>query len=156
MPFSLRPMEIADIPETLRVRTSTHENPMTLAYLEETYGITPQSMAEAMKATVRGWVTEVPSTAGGSPLITGFCMGDLNSAEIQVLAVHPDFEGQGMGLALLRAAQERLFAAGHEELWLMANPDPAIRAYAFYRREGWVATGEIRKEDEVMVLKRPG
>jgi len=51
--------------------------------------------------------------------------------------------------------QDWLFAAGHDGIWLSANPDPSLRAHGFYRRLGWRADGSHRPGDENLILPRP-
>jgi len=116
--------------------------------LERDYGITPRSLSEAMKSHVKGWLCEDSGT------VVGFAMGDLSSGEVQVVAVRPEYEGKGIGGNLLMRVQSRLFSEGHEEIWLLANPDPNIRAHGFYRKLGWQAAGTLKRDDEVMKLRR--
>lgn len=148
MAITYRPMEIADIPAALTVRFSTIENAITLEELENHYGITPASMAESMDRDVRGWVCEHHDQ------LVGFAMGDRSNGEVQVVAVLPAQEGKGIGKSLLAQVRDWLFAEGHEEIWLLANPDPKVRAHTFYRQLGWRATGELRHGDEVMILRK--
>ena len=148
MPLRYRMMEIADIPAVLAVRFSTVENAITLGELESDYGITPETMAAAMRQDVKGWVCE------DADCIVGFAMGDRANGEVQVVAVLPDYENRGIGKTVLARVRDWLFAEGHDKIWLLANPDSKVRAHAFYRRLGWRATGEMRRHDEVMVLKR--
>lgn len=63
-------------------------------------------------------------------------------------------ERNGIGKHLLAQVQNWLFAAGYEEICLLANPDPDIRAYGFYRTFGWQATGKMVGENEIMVMLR--
>ncbi len=81
-------------------------------------------------------------------------MGDRSNGEVQVVAVLPEYEGRGIGNSLLTHVQTWLFSEGHEEIWLLANPDPNIRAHGFYRKLGWRTTGAQREGDEVMKLRR--
>ena len=60
----------------------------------------------------------------------------------------------GIGKALLLEVQRWLFAKGHEEIWLLANPDPGVRASGFYRRLGWRRSGVMKGGDEVLRLRR--
>ena len=59
----------------------------------------------------------------------------------------------GIGRELLTRVQAWLFSMGHRSIWLLANPDPTTRAYGFYRRLGWKATGSVKGEDEVLTLQ---
>lgn len=141
-------MTAADVGAVLEVRLSTRENAITLQELEEEYGVTPESMARAMSANVRGWLCE----AGGR--VAGFSMGDASNGEVKVVAVHPDFERRGIGKQVLEAVCDWLYAQGHRRIWLRANPDPDIRATGFYHRLGWRRSGRMMGEDEVLTLDR--
>lgn len=148
MTLSFREMRIADLPATLAVRLATVENAVTLEELEADYGVTPDSVAAAMRSHVKGWLCE------DSGAVVGFAMGDGASGEMLVVAVRPEHEGRGIGGRLLDEVETWLFAQGHEKIWLLANPDPEIRASGFYRKRGWQKTGRLRKHDEVMTLRR--
>jgi ribosomal protein S18 acetylase RimI-like enzyme len=147
MALVFREMITDDLPAVFSVRTSTKENAITLEELKEDYGITPDSLAEAMKSHVKGWLCEE------SNRVVGFSMGDRSNGEVQVIAVHPDCEGRGIGKTLLGEVQKWLFSSGHKEIWLGAYPDPTIRAYGFYRKLGWKATGKMKGYDEIMVYR---
>jgi ribosomal protein S18 acetylase RimI-like enzyme len=57
-------------------------------------------------------------------------------AHFSLLAVAPEFQGQGIGVALMSAAERRAAARGFSELALsMAEPDVAL--LEFYRRRGF-------------------
>ncbi len=139
-------MTVADIPATIAVRLSTRENAITLEEMRDHYGVTPDSIAAALGQDAAGWVAEVAGR------VVGFAMGDGATGEVTVVAVHPDHEGQGLGGALLARVEGWLFAQGHARLWLLANPDPGVRATGFYGRRGWRATGEVRGDDIVLAL----
>lgn len=141
-------MTAADIPAVFTVRVSTTENTMTLERLEE-LGITPESIADAITGSAKGWVCEL------ADIVVGFVMGDADSGEITVLALHPDHERQGFGKQLMQQACQWLFDAGHDQLWLLTGADPALRAYGFYQALGWLPTGEYPDgDDEKFVLRR--
>jgi len=140
-------MTVEDVAATFSVRTSTVENAITMERLESDYAITPQSLADAMGDDVKGWVC----TDCGR--IVGFAMGNHTTAEVLVVAVRPEYEGRGIGKKVLALVRDWLFSAGHKEIWLLATPDPRLRAYEFYRLHGWRGTGKIVGEDEIMVLR---
>jgi ribosomal protein S18 acetylase RimI-like enzyme len=148
MQLVYRPMTIEDIPAALAVRVSTVENMLTMEELERDYDVTPESVAEAMKLHLKGWVCE---DAGN---VVGFAMGDRSNGEVAVVAVLPAYEGHGIGKNLLLRVQSRLFSEGHDEIWLCATPDPNIRAYGFYRKLGWRVAGTTERGAEVMKLKK--
>lgn len=146
MDLEYRQMTLEDVAATFAVRTSTLENAITMERLESDYGITPKSLADAMGRDVKGWVC-----VHGEEVV-GFSMGNASSAEVLVVAVRPEYEGQGIGETVLAQVRDWLFAAGHEQIWLMTTPDPRLRAYGFYQSLGWQTTGEMRGGDERLVL----
>ena len=148
MPATYREMRLDDLPATLAVRLSTIENAITLEELESEYGITPESMAVAMGSDLRGWLCEE------SGKVVGFAMGDRSNGEVQVVAVHPEHEGKGIGMSLLSRVQSWLFSQGHDAVWLLSNPNPKVRAHGFYRKLGWRPSGQRKGEDEVLVLRK--
>lgn len=149
MALTFRKMDVQDIPATLAVRLSTVENAITLEELEQHYGVTPESLADALRSDVAGWLCEDRAA------VVGFAMGDRRSGEVLVVAVRPEYECRGIGRELLTRVQDWLFAEGHRALWLLANPDPEVRASGFYRKLGWSPTGERRGDDHVLKLPRP-
>ena len=147
MPLIFREMQVQDLPAVFELRVSTRENAVTLEELEEDYGITPASLAEAMTRDVKGWLSEEQG------LVVGFATGDRSNGEVQVVAVRPGFEDRGIGKQLLGFVQRWLHQEGHDEVWLLSNPDSGIRAHGFYRKLGWQPTGERRGYDEVLRRK---
>jgi GNAT superfamily N-acetyltransferase len=143
-----RRMEKHDIPATLEVRLSTIENAVTLEEMKRDYGVTPAGIATAMDGDLAGWLCEEKGE------VLGFAMGDRTSGEVLVVAVRPHAEQRGIGSAVLRRVTEWLFDLGHQRVWLLSNPDPAVRAHGFYRQLGWQPTGERRGGDEVLELMR--
>ena len=143
-----RRMIASDLPGVFDVRTSTRENVVTLEDLKTRHGLTPATLTEAMLGTVGGWVCT------DSDRIAGFAMGDRATGEVTVVAVLPAYEGLGIGKKVLALVRDWLFESGHEEVWLMATPDPTIRAYGFYRALGWRANGTRIQGEEKMVLRR--
>ena len=148
MILKFREMTADDLPAVLELRFSTIENAITAEELAQDYGITPESLAEAMETDVRGWLCE----ANGK--VVGFSMGDRSNGEVQVVAVLPGYERLGVGKGVLKRVQDWLYASGHEEIWLCANPDPDIRATGFYRKLGWRKTGRMKGEDEVLTRRK--
>ncbi|MGF1594247.1 MAG: GNAT family N-acetyltransferase [Kiloniellaceae bacterium] len=144
--LTYRRMTVDDVPAVLEVRFATVENAITLEELDADYGITPQTMAASLQADVRGWLCRHGDRA------VGFAMADRANGEVQVVAVLPDYEGRGIGRTLLEQACDWLFAEGHDEIWLSANPDPDVRASGFYRRLGWRRSGVMKGDDEVLRL----
>ncbi|MFN0115066.1 MAG: N-acetyltransferase family protein [Paracoccaceae bacterium] len=148
MTLTYRPMTADDIGATIEVRLSTVENAITLAEMRDGYGVTPESIAAGLAADAAGWVCE----AAGC--VVGFAMGDRATGEVTVIALRPSHEGRGIGAALMARVEDWLFAAGHDRLWLLANPDPSVRAGGFYAARGWRPAGRMRGEDVVLELAR--
>ena len=148
MPLSFRGVEIADIPTTFAVRLATVENVVTMVELEKDYGVTPESLTDTLQSDVRGWLCEDDGR------VVGFSLGDRSNGEVLVVAVLPGYEGRGIGEALLSRVRDWLFKEGHDEIWLLANPDPGIRATGFYKHLGWETTAMSRGEDVVLKLRK--
>lgn len=148
MALIYRQMQVEDISAALAVRLSTVENAITMEELEEDYGVTPQSMADTLKSNAKGWLCE----EGGS--VVGFSIGNRLNGEVEVVAVSPEYEGRGIGKTVLTHVQNWLFSEGHTEIWLLANPDPHIRATGFYNKLGWEATGLMKGYDQVLKLHK--
>ena len=72
-----------------------------------------------------------------------------------VVACYPEFEGRGIGKALMHEVHEWLWSFDHAEIWLWSDPDPGIRAHGFYRKLGYAPTGAVKGRDEMLRLGRP-
>lgn len=151
-PFSeliLREPQLNEIGLLFSIRARTRQNVLSTKQLAS-LGITPEAVAGAL---ARGDMMSVvcQHTSG----LVGFCDADSRTGEVLVLAVLPDFEGQGIGRRLLSAIVDRLRASGHRELWLAASPDPQVRAHGFYRAQGWRPNGKYADGAEVLTLRCP-
>jgi len=143
-----RETRATDVDALFSVRARTRENPLSKEELAS-LGITPQSSAIAFESgRIRGWVC-----LDGLKLV-GFCSGDVQTGEVLVLAVLPEYERRGIGKRLLSHTTESLRSLGLRRIWLAASPDPGIRAFGFYRSLGWQPTGETLKSgDQILVLE---
>ena len=84
----------------------------------------------------------------------GYCFGDRDTGEIVVLALLPEYEGQGVGKRLLAMVIEELKKHEFHRLFLSCSSDPNVRSYGFYRRLGWSPTGEKDEYgDEILEIK---
>ena len=133
----IRPMTTADVQGALDMRGRTRENAVSIDELAAEYGVTPASAVAALQSTQSGWVCEDRGR------IAGFAIGDRANGEVVVVALLPEYERRGIGRLLLTHVQNMLFSAGHDTIWLWANPDPEVRTTGFYRHMGWVNTGHI-------------
>ncbi|MBN8533929.1 MAG: GNAT family N-acetyltransferase [Rhizobiales bacterium] len=77
----------------------------------------------------------VACNEAGQPL--GFCLIDTNLNELEQIVVAPEFWGKGTAEAMLDDAR----CLSPDRLILTVNRDNP-RAIAFYRRQGFVETGE--------------
>ena len=109
-------------------------------------GITVASWSEAVR---RGSLPGHVCVANGE--IVGYCFGATASGEVEVLALLPAFENQGIGKTLLNYVVETLRGIGFTRLFLGCSSDPASRAYGFYRHLGWRCTRTFdARGDEVL------
>jgi GNAT superfamily N-acetyltransferase len=142
-----REINKSDINDILDIRVSTKENHFSMEDLAEV-GVTPESIAEWLDGSVKGWVCEV----SGKPV--GFALADSESAEVLVVACYPEFERKGIGKALMSLVHDWLWSFDHEEIWLWSDPDPGVRARGFYRKLGYEPTGETKGNDEMLRLRK--
>jgi len=149
--IQVRRLREDDTEPVFDLRATTRENAVSRERLAE-LGVTPASVAEALaRGETRGWVV------GSGSRIAGFCIAHAARGEVLVLAVRPDFEGLGIGRALLSHAVEWLRTFAPARIWLGASDDPRTRSHGFYRSLAWRPTGERDGHgDEVLVLQEPG
>lgn len=148
-PFTIREATERDIDSLYEIRARTRENAISRTYLES-IGITAESWWAGIRAgTQQTWVC----SDGATPV--AFCGADATTGEVVVLAVLPEYEGRGVGKALLNHAVEWLRSRGWRRLWLATDPDPTVRSHGFYRSQGWRPTGERQERagDEILVLE---
>jgi GNAT superfamily N-acetyltransferase len=125
-----REITAADVPALFHVRPRTRENAMTLEELQR-HDINPQSVTESLTNSTKGWLCE---DAGE---VVAFSMADRATGEFLVIAVLPEYEGKGIGGRLMALTKEWLAASGCMRSWLTTDLDTSLRAYGFYRRQGW-------------------
>jgi len=125
----------------------TRENAITEERLRE-YGITVQSWAADIESgALPGWV------ARASGELVGYGFGASKTGEVVVLALHPEYEGQGLGKRLLNLVAHDLRGHGHTRLLLGCSANPQVRSYGFYRHLGWKSTGAFDAHgDELLEL----
>jgi GNAT superfamily N-acetyltransferase len=147
MALQLRPAVASDAAACVRIRGLTRENAVSEARLRSA-GITVESWARDIETgLLPGFVCE----SDGS--LVGYCFGARSTGEVVVLALLPGHEERGLGRRLLGMVGEQLRGFGHRRLFLGCSPDPACRAYGFYRHLGWRTTGTFdRYGDEVLEL----
>ncbi|MBP2471344.1 GNAT superfamily N-acetyltransferase [Crossiella equi] len=107
-------------------------------------------------------VTEDDTVCGMSALGAPRSSEPEGTGELWMLNVSPDWWGQGVGAALLRAAERELTTLGYWRavLWVLTGN---TRARRFYQREGWTDSGARRQDpglagtpDEVQYARELG
>ncbi|MCU0940089.1 MAG: GNAT family N-acetyltransferase [Burkholderiaceae bacterium] len=120
----------SDVPALFDLRPRTRENALTVEELRR-LGITPQSVTASLAESTQGWLCAVADA------VVGFAMADRATGEFLVIAVLPQYEGQGVGGRLMALAEDWLAASGCTRAWLTTDLDTTLRAYGFYRKRGW-------------------
>lgn len=148
MRLQYRNTQPADVDQLFVVRAQTRDNPIPLDRLAE-IGITPASTRRSIE--LGQWCSWV--AASGDDIV-GFCSGDMNTGEVLVLALLPEFEGQGIGRRLLSHVVAELKQNGFSTLWLAADSNSKVRAHGIYRKLGWQPNGEsLENGDEILLLR---
>jgi GNAT superfamily N-acetyltransferase len=130
------------------LRGLTRENAISAATLAS-LGITVESWGNDIE---RGDLPGYVCTDDGR--IVGYCFGDKLTGEIAVLAVLPQYEGRGIGKALLLKVVDDLRCLGHRRLFLGCSSDSSHRSHGFYRHLGWKPTGSFdAHDDEILELQ---
>ncbi|MFT6269233.1 MAG: ribosomal protein S18 acetylase RimI-like enzyme [Alphaproteobacteria bacterium] len=150
MILSYRNAESFDMERCVEVRGMTNDNPMTINELDS-IGVNSSNWCPLIESgAFLGKVCQLNN------IVIGFCFGEVNSGEILVLAVLPEYEGMGIGAKLLGGVSKKLLQSGSDKLWLAASPDPIVRAYGFYRFLGWKDTGKLNEDgDQILALLSP-
>jgi ribosomal protein S18 acetylase RimI-like enzyme len=147
MELRYRKAKPSDMERCLDIREITRDNSVPRDFLH-TIGVNSEIWCPLIQSEAfKGCVCEYKG------VIIGFCFGEVKSAEILVLALHPEFENKGIGKELLLKVVETLKFSGAKKLWLATTSNPKLRAYGFYRYLGWSPTGTfVRNGDEILVL----
>ncbi|CAN7307089.1 N-acetyltransferase family protein [Bosea sp. LjRoot237] len=134
-----------DTPACVILRGRTRENAFSVERLA------------AAGVTLEGWRAAIADgslpghVATFGDEIVGYCFGERETGEIVVLALLPDYEGQGIGKSLLDLVVDELRALGFTRLFLGCSSDPTVRSYGFYRHLGWTSTGTFDdRDDEIL------
>lgn len=143
-----RKTQSADVDRLFVIRARTRENPIPVERLAQ-MGITPAATRLGFeREQLYGWVCLCEE------VIVGFCSADLKTGEVLVLALLPEFEGQGIGRQLLEHVVADLRRNGQSSIWLAADSNSGVRAHGFYRRLGWEPSGQtLDNGDEVLVFR---
>ena len=141
MSMHIRAATAEDIDLIFDIRTAVKENHLSREELAES-GITEGTILALIENTPSVWVVELNHRG------CGFAIADQDEGSIFAMFVHPDFEGQGVGAALLKKAENFLFQY-FQEIWL--ETDAESRAYGFYCRHGWRVAEYFENGDVKMI-----
>lgn len=148
MNIDYRKAQPADVGQCIILRGKTRQNAINPAQLAA-LGVTHESWARGIEQD------ELCGYVGlHRGVIVGYCFGETQVGEIQVLAVLPEYENMGMGKELLNRVVSDLKSLGHQSLFLGCSRNPESRSYGFYRHLGWRSTGKRDiHDDEVLELQ---
>lgn len=143
----VRPARPEDVDGVFAVRTSVRENHLSMEQLAA-LGIRPEDTpASWARGETRCWVAEEDGE------IVAFSAVIPAEATVWAMFVHPDHEGRGIGRALMAEAESSLFADGRDEIWLLTDRDPKVRANGLYQRLGWAPRG-VQPDGQMKYTKR--
>lgn len=123
-----------DVETLFEIRTSVVENYQSREEIAE-LGITPESVAKMLETDCCAWIAEIEERS------IGFSIANVTEKTIVGMFVLPAFEGQGVGRALMQAAETWCWSKEIEEIWLLTGNDPSLRAYGFYLHLNWIPVG---------------
>lgn len=129
------PASPKDVEAIFAVRCSVKENHMSREELAE-LDITAASVTEMI--TGGDFIVPVVMVEGK---VVGFAMAQISEGYLFALFIHPDYEGKGLGRALMEVVESKFSEHGISEAWLATGSESGIRAPGFYRHLGWVECG---------------
>lgn len=135
----IRKATLADRPRITEVRLAVRENQLRATSVSKV-----ETTADWIFENATFWVWE---EAGA---VQGFSVADSRDGTIFGLFIHPDYEGRGLGRALLPLACEDVRAAGFAAATLTTGP--GTRAERFYRANGWEEIG--RQDDGEIIFRK--
>ncbi len=145
MQVFIRPATPEDLPAITHVRTSVHENHLSVEEMAE-LGITPEVVTQMILASPCCWV------AVEDGAIVGFSMIDAEQGSLFAAFVLPSHEGKGIGRRLVQVAEDQLFTT-HSTIWLETGR--TTRAARFYRSLGWGNESAVGEDDIRLEKQRP-
>lgn len=135
--MKLRPAWAIDAETLFNIRCSVVENHQSREELTS-LDITIQSVKEMIEGG--DYITTI-AEEDGQP--AGFSMAQTSEGYVFACFVKPEFEGKGVGRALMDAAEEGLRRGGVQKAWLSTGPESELRAVGFYLHLGWYKDGYL-------------
>ena len=135
--MNLRSATVDDVESLFDIRCSVTENHQSREELA-ILGVTVASIKEMIESG--DYITTV---AESDERPVGFTMAQISEGYIFACFVRPEFEGQGVGKALMDAAEEGLRKEDVKKAWLSTGPGQGLRAIGFYRHLGWGDSGYL-------------
>lgn len=144
--MNIRPARLDDIKTLFHIRTSVVENHQSREELAK-LGVTPETIAQMLQTHCRAWIAEIDGQA------VGFSFANAAERMVFGLFVLPQFEGRGVGRALMQQAEDWLWSLGETRIHLYTGNNPNLRAYGFYQHLGW-EVGEVQSDSQIKFVKR--
>jgi GNAT superfamily N-acetyltransferase len=121
-----------------QVRSAVREN-----RLRDPSRVTHADYVRHIAVTGASWVADIEGC------VAGFGVADRASRSIWALFVDPQFEGRGIGRALLQRVTDALLATDAGPINL--STEPGTRAERMYFAAGWVRAGELPSGESWLV-----
>jgi len=131
--ITIREASRDDLDDLQRIRALVRENKLS-------YTIPNERVLAGLETRGRGWVAQNDGET------VGFSIADREDGSIWALFLLPEWEGRGLGRALLDRAVAWFAEQGCPRVWL--STAPGTRAEGFYARLGWERVG-LTKDGEV-------
>jgi GNAT superfamily N-acetyltransferase len=124
-----------DASTCVELRAKTRENAISAEVLNS-FGITHESLAHDI-----GDGTWLGHVCIAEARVVAYCFGAARTGEVTVLAVLPEYEGQGIGKSLLDFVLRDFKILAFRRAVLGCSSNPRSRSHGFYRHLGWQSTG---------------
>lgn len=140
----IRPAIVEDIPALKIIRDNVRENALVTLRIEHA------DYVKAFSEEGHAWTCEAQGPDGVEPV--GFVCIRPGHRDVWALFVRADFEGRGIGNALMDVGEQWMFACGVDEIHL--STEEGTRAERLYARRGWQCQGVVRGEVVFTLARR--
>lgn len=144
--MKLRPANGIDAEKLFDIRCSVVENFQSREELAS-LGITLESVKKMIEEV--DYITVI-AEEDSQPV--GFSMAQISEGYVFACFIRPEFEGKGIGRALMNTVEKELRREGVKEAWLSTGPGPELRAVGFYLHLGWYKDGYL--DDGQIIFKK--